>query len=149
MKQGFYEKIITDSVQKELDKNQHYLKVIEPFKKEDGSIFINRFFQSLIQKAFAKINSEKEESAKPKLIELTNQLISLLSNYTGQEHLLEELIEPNGNILKALFDEGDFSRTNIKEHVKEVFPLTGLSESELFTGNKSGISLESELTFFD
>ena len=145
MKQGFYEKIITDSVQKELDKNQQFLKVIEPFEKEDGSVFINRFFQSLIQKAFAKINSEKEESAKPKLIELTNQLISLLSNYTGQEHLLQELIEPQGNILKALFDEGNFSRTDIKEHIKEVFPLTGLSESELFTGNKSGISLESEL----
>ena len=60
MKQGFYEKIITDSVQKELDKNQHFLKVIEPFEKEDGSVFINRFFQSLIQKAFGKINSEKE-----------------------------------------------------------------------------------------
>lgn len=145
MKQGFYEKIITDSVQKELDKNQHFLKVIEPFEKEDGSVFINRFFQSLIQKAFAKINSEKEESAKPKLIELTNQLISLLSNYTGQDYLLEELIEPNGNILKALFDQGNFSRADIKEHIKEVFPLTGLSESELFTGNKSGISLESEL----
>ena len=145
MKQGFYEKIITNSVQKELDEKKNYLKVVESFNKDDGSIFINRFFQALIQKAFAKINSEKEESAKPKLIELTNQLISLLSNYTGQDYFLEELIEPNGNILKALFDQGAFSRTDIKEHIKEVFPLTGLSESELFTGNKSGISLESEL----
>lgn len=145
MKTGFYEKIITNSVQKELDRNKHFLKVIEPFEKEDGSIFINRFFQSLIQKAFAKINSGKEESAKPKLIELTNQLISLLSKYTEQEHLLQEFIEPPGNILKALFDGGNFSRIDIKDHVKKVFPLTGFSESELFSGNKSGISLESEL----
>ncbi len=145
MEEGFYEQIITDAVAKKIAGLNNPQLVIEKFKKEDGAIYLNRFFQSIIQQAFAQIISSRDDIAKPKLIALSNQLIQLISEFTSDGDFLEDKVVENGEILKALFLSEKYDRANIDNHIKEVFPFTGLSESELFSGNKAGISLDSEL----
>ncbi len=145
MEEGFYEQIITTAVAKRIAGLNNPKLVIEKFKKEDGAVYLNRFFQSIIQQAFAQIISSRDDIAKPKLIDLSNQLIQLISEFTSDGDFLEDKVNENGEILKALFLSENYDRANIDDHIKEVFPLSGLSESELFSGNKAGISLDSEL----
>lgn len=143
--EGFYEKVVTISDENNFTKSTNLLKVLEPYNKEEGHVLISRFIQTLIKKAFNEINAEREELAKSKLIDLTNQIIELLSTFTRKSYLLEDKVSLKGEVLKALFNKDNFSNALLTSHFKEVFPFTGLSESELFTGNKAGISLESEL----
>jgi superfamily II DNA or RNA helicase len=47
--------------------------------------------------------------------------------------------------LQAVFSKRNFPYSNISERIKEITPYSRLSQSELFTGNPQGISLESEI----
>jgi superfamily II DNA or RNA helicase/PIN domain nuclease of toxin-antitoxin system len=145
MREGYYEKIITQTLQRELEALDGYLVQRTPFGKSDGPVFIGRFFQSMIQRAFHQLAGERDELAKVKIIELANALIEVVSNHLDDSEFLNESIDLRGEILQACFKQAYFPHSNIDAHFKEVFPFTGLSESELFTGSKAGISLESEL----
>jgi len=145
MKEGYYEKIITQTLQRELEALDGCIVQRTPFGKSDGPVFIGRFFQSIIQRAFHQLAGERDELAKVKIIELANALIEVVSNHLNDSEFLNESIDLRGEILKACFQQAYFPHSNIDAHFKEVFPFTGLSESELFTGSKAGISLESEL----
>src|SRR5690606_24400322 len=48
-------------------------------------------------------------------------------------------------ILTALYELENPVAVNLKQYVEEIFPLTGLTQSELFSGSNAGLSLESEL----
>ena len=145
MKEGFYEKIITQGLQREIEALNGYIVQRTAFGKADGPVFVGRFFQSIIQRAFHQLSSERDEVAKAKIIDLANALVSLISTHLGDDEYLQESIDLKGEILQAAFQQSYFPQVNLAEHFKEVFPFTGLSESELFTGSKAGISLESEL----
>ena len=145
MKEGFYEKIITQGLQREIEALNGYLMQRTPFGKADGPVFIGRFFQAIIQRAFHQLAGERDELAKAKIIELTNSLIGVIATHLRDDEYLFESIDPKGEILQAAFDKAYFGQSDLAQHFKEIFPFTGLSESELFTGSKAGISLESEL----
>jgi len=145
MEEGFYQQIITDEINAEINKINSPILSTEAFSKEDGAIYLNRFFQNIFKQAFDKISVSSEEIAKPRLIELSNKVINLVSDYCDQVDLLDSQIDKKGRILKAFFLKENYKQVDLNDHIKEVFPFSGLSESELFTGSKSGISLESEL----
>ena len=44
-----------------------------------------------------------------------------------------------------VFSKSNFPYANLKDRLKEITPYTRFSQSELFTGNNTGISLESEI----
>ena len=50
MKEGFYERIVTDLLANEL--NNSYATSIEEFQKDLGIVYLNRFFQQLLLKSF-------------------------------------------------------------------------------------------------
>jgi HKD family nuclease len=47
--------------------------------------------------------------------------------------------------LKAVFSKINSPYADLEKHISSLLPSTGLRQSELFTGNKSGVSLESEI----
>jgi superfamily II DNA or RNA helicase/HKD family nuclease len=145
MEQGFYEKIISESIALGLDQENDKTIILESFNKTNGSVYIQRYFQKILLQAFNQITENRDEIAKDKLIEFTNELIKLTANYLKDEEINQERISPNGEILKAFFKRSTFNHSDLKKHVQESFPLTGLSESTLFSGNKHTPSLESEL----
>jgi superfamily II DNA or RNA helicase len=145
MKEGFYEKIITQSIDQLLSKESDKIVFLQSFSKSDGAIFIHRYFQQFLQRAFNQLIEERDEVAKEKLIQFTNDLIRLTAKYLNDREFEHDLISKQGEILKAYFNASTFTEVNLKKHIQEIFPITGFSESALFNGSKHTPSLESEL----
>lgn len=145
MKEGFYEQVITETLQAQLQLLQQEIQKRRVLNKVDGSIFIARFFQSIIQKAFQQLSEKKDEVAKPQMIELANDLIQRIALKLDDSDFLNDLIAPEGEVLQGFFKQAYFGHAKVDDFFASVFPFTGLTESELFTGSKIGVSLESEL----
>src|SRR5699024_9947608 len=62
-----------------------------------------------------------------------------------EELLRENLLDSQGRILTALYELDNPIAADLKQYVEDIFPLTGLTQSELFCGSNAGLSLESEL----
>ncbi len=69
----------------------------------------------------------------------------LLRNELRDEGFDSDLIAIEAKILSAVFSKLDARFADFDKHLKEITPYTRLSQSELFTGNNAGISLESEI----
>jgi superfamily II DNA or RNA helicase len=145
MKEGFYEKIMTEAIAASLENETDKTFLIESFNKADGPGFISRYFQDILNRALNQIAEESDEKAKKKLIDFSNELVQLTSKFLEDPEFIDDQITTKGEILKAFFHKSTFAQTNLKEHIKETFPITGLSESALFNGSKHTPSLESEL----
>lgn len=66
-------------------------------------------------------------------------------SHSDDDFIEENLIHSQGKILTALYQLENPVAANLKQYVSDIFPLTGLSQSELFCGNNAGISLDTEL----
>lgn len=145
MKQGFYESIITRALDEVLSESKDTFLIREAFSKSEGAVLIQRYFQAILGRAFQQISEERDELAKAKLIELSNALLKVIAKFIKDDDFKNELISTNGEVLRAYFQASTFAHANLKDHFQEVFPLTGLSESTLFTASKHTPNLESEL----
>ena len=145
MKEGIYEQIIngfiTDKIN-ELPHDEYYIESI-PLKRKDAALLLSQYFSKVLAKALSFIK-EKEESAFNQ-IEIANKLIQLLATEIQNQELEKNIIATEGKILKAIFSKINFPYPDLEKHIGSLFPSTGLRQSELFTGNKSGVSLESEI----
>jgi hypothetical protein len=67
---------------------------------------------------------ERDELAKKKHIEFTNKLVKITASYLNDAEFEDELIASNGEILKAFFHTSTFAQVNLKDHIKDTFPIT-------------------------
>ena len=91
------------------------------------------------------MNFVKGENQIELQIEIANKIISFLKDQLKKEEFDNDLIDIEGEILKAVFTKVDAHFSDINLHLKEITPYTRLTHSELFTGGNVGLSLESEL----
>ena len=145
MKEGFYEKIVTEFIAQSLENEADKVVYLESFTKSNRVTFIQRYFQQILYRAFNQIAEDSDETAEEKLIDFTNNLVRLTANYLNDKEFEQDQISRQGEILKAFFRNSNFKEANLKKYVQESFPITGLSESTLFNGSKHTPSLESEL----
>lgn len=145
MKEGFYEQLVTRALGEELDQKRDHHLAIEKFSGSDGAVLLNRYLQQLFQRVLGQLASGNDEEARGKVIGFANQLISLLSQKMEDDSLLGEQIRESGELLKAYFEKEHYPYQNLKHHIGESYPVTGLSESALFTGFRQDLSMESEL----
>src|SRR5690606_19236898 len=80
-----------------------------------------------------------------KQIEISNNLLRYLTQQISLYNFEEDLLDAEGRILQGVLDQLHSDYTDIRLHLKEITPLSRLTQSELFTGGNVGISLESEL----
>jgi superfamily II DNA or RNA helicase len=141
---GLYEQLITKLIANKLDLLDHdaYFVKRTPVDKEEASRYLSLYLSETIKFA---LNEIKDDNKTFKQIELSNKIIQLLINELPSIDLTENLIDNEGKILEAVFSKLDFRYADFQERIKEITPYTRLSQSELFTGNNVGISLESEL----
>jgi superfamily II DNA or RNA helicase len=141
---GLYEQLINKLVTNKLDsldcQKFHVSKT--PLDKEEASQYLSLYLSETIRFA---LNEIKEKDRPLRQIELSNKIIQLLAKELKNIDLTENLIESEGRILEAVFSKSNFPYSNLKARLKEITPYTRLSQSELFTGNNTGISLESEI----
>ncbi|MFM8347292.1 MAG: hypothetical protein ACKOAR_04530, partial [Bacteroidota bacterium] len=145
MKEGFYEKIVTEALAKALSEEPDNIHLLEAFSKNDGAVLIQRFVQDILLRAFSQINEERDELARQNLITFTNELVSLTARWLNDHDVEQERITDKGEVLKAFFRASTYTQADLRDHIREIFPITGLSESALFNGSKHTPSLESEL----
>lgn len=145
MQEGFYEQVITRRLAAALADRPDLLVSKEILGKDEGAVFLSRFFRQRLEQAFEQLSAAQDEHARVRLLELTNQLIGLLAEYTAPDLLAGEQVAAEGELLRAVFRRATFAHASLKDHLQDVFPYTGLSESELFTGSKLRVSMESEL----
>ena len=141
---GLYEQLINKLVSSklnELDRNIFYIKE-SPIDKNEASRVLSQYLIEIIRLALNLITGEDSIE---KQIELSNNIIKLLRDELNEVEFEEDLIETQAKILTAILNKIDTGISDFDKHLKEITPYTRLSQSELFTGNNAGISLESEI----
>jgi superfamily II DNA or RNA helicase len=145
MKQlGLYEQLINQlilSKLNDLNRDQYFIKETAIDKNEAARI-LSLYLSEVIRFA---LNSYSGENSIEKQIDLSNKIIILLQNELKDEEFVNDLIETEGKILSAIFSKIDARFSDFDKYLKEITPYTRLCQSELFTGNNAGISLESEI----
>ncbi len=141
---GIYEELINKLIQKKLNtikKDDYYIKTTK-IDKSEASIILTQYLSKVIKFALDLLSGEDSIE---KQITLINKIIILLENEIEKEDFEKNLIDINGSLLKAILPKIDSTVTNFENHLKEVTPYTGITQSELFTGSNAEISLESEI----
>jgi superfamily II DNA or RNA helicase len=141
---GLYEQLINKLIFNRLqlnNENEFFIKRTS-LDKEEAARYLSLYLSETIKYA---LNEIKEEDKTIKQIELSNKIIQLLIAELPNINLSENLIENEGKILEAIFSRLDSPYADFEKRLKEITPYTRLSQSELFTGNNVGISLESEI----
>ncbi|MBO1519636.1 DUF3427 domain-containing protein [Oceanisphaera pacifica] len=140
---GIYEQLITQLVDSRLNREQFYVgeRVLET---EEASTWLSRFLSGILSHAVDLIPNDANRLEQQ--IELANQLLLWLKTQLNDPDFFEEnLLESQGKVLTALYKLDNPVAADLKKYVADIFPLTGLTQSELFCGSNAGLSLESEL----
>jgi superfamily II DNA or RNA helicase len=141
---GLYEQLINTLIANKLslmgDKAFHIKK--SQLDKEEASRYLSLYLAETIKFA---LNEIKDDNKTLKQIELSNKIIQLLISELPSVDLTDNLIDNEGKILDAVFSKLDWPYGDFGNRIKEITPYTRLSQSELFTGNSRGLSLESEI----
>jgi len=141
---GIHERLINNAIDLKLeniDKNEFYIKTLK-IEKNEASHILTQYLSEIIH---FSLNSISGEDSIENQIQLINKIIYLLKNEIEKQDFTENLLDINTSILTAILPKIDSNIVDFEKYLKEITPYTGLTQSELFTGSNTGISLESEL----
>jgi superfamily II DNA or RNA helicase len=140
---GVYEQLITKLIDSRLNREQFYVGERQ-LNHTEASVWLSRFLTNILKYAIESVPAG--DSRLQEQIELSNQLLMWLKEQIQQKDFIEDnLLDSQGKILTALYKLENPVAADLKQYVEEIFPLTGLTQSELFSGSNAGLSLESEL----
>lgn len=143
---GIYEELITQLLKSKLDEyenSERFYVESQKLEPADAAIYLSRFLQHLLQLILE--SHPKGQDKVLQQVEISNALIYWLRDHLQSEDITDNLIDAKGQLLKALYSTQNPVAQDLKAHVSKITPLTGLAQSELFTGSNVGLSLESEL----
>lgn len=144
MNEGIYEELVTKLVSlklKEVSQNTFYINKAT-IDKEEAATILSKHLGQTIKTALKTVSGDNQIEVQ---IEIANKIILFLKQELNKEDFTNDLIEIEGEILKAVFSKVDAHFADFNLHLKEITPYTRLTHSELFTGGNAGLSLESEL----
>lgn len=140
---GIYEKLITQLVEQNLDRESFYVGE-RALETAEAATLLSRFLTRIIEIAMDSVPNG--ESKVHDQINLANTIVQWLSNHLKDEELISEnLLDSQGKILTALFDKSNPISADFPKYVDAIMPITGLIQSELFCGSNVGVSLETEI----
>lgn len=140
---GIYEQLITQLISSRLDRDRFYIGERE-IDAADATVRLSRFLSQIIEYAIALVPSGENQLSQQ--ISLCNELILWLKHkFTTDDFFSENLLDTQGRILTAVYELENPIAADLQKYVSEIYPLTGLTQSELFCGSNLGLSLESEL----
>ncbi|MGN4934675.1 DUF3427 domain-containing protein [Aeromonas rivipollensis] len=140
---GIYEQLITQLLASRLDRDRFYVgeRQLDP---SEAAVWLSRFLSRILEYAVGSVAAGDDQLQRQ--IELANQLLLWLKDHIQDPGFVEEnLINSQGNILTALYALDNPLSANLKQYAEDIFPLTGLTQSELFCGSNAGLSMESEI----
>lgn len=140
---GIYEQLITQLITRRLNRDRFYIgeRALEP---AEASMWLSRFLCHIFEYAISSIPAGENQVQQQVL--LSNELLLWLKEKLNDDDFIEDnLLDCQGKILTALFEKENPIAADYKKYIDDIFPLTGLSQSELFSGSNVGLSLESEI----
>src|SRR5699024_12463726 len=139
---GIYEQLITELISQRLQHDRFYIGERE-LSAAEASVWLSRFLSNVLEYALESIPNSTNRLQEQ--ISFANQLLFWLKDKLEDEELLREnLLDSQGRILTALYELDNPIAADLKQYVEDIFPLTGLTQSELFCGSNAGLSLRSE-----
>jgi len=140
---GIYEQLITKLITNRLDRESFYVGERE-LNSNEASIWLSRFLSNILEFAIDAIPASDDRLQQQ--IMFSNQLLLWLKTKIQDKDFIEDnLLDSQGKILTALYELENPVSADLKNYIDDIFPLTGLTQSELFCGSNAGLSLESEL----
>lgn len=140
---GIYEQLLTELITSRIDRERFYVGERE-LNSSEASIWISRFLSHILEYAIESVPASDDRLQQQ--IALSNQLLFWLKEKIQDNEFIEDnLLTSQGKILTALYEFENPVSADLKNYINEIFPLTGLTQSELFCGSNAGLSLESEL----
>ncbi|AWB66935.1 DUF3427 domain-containing protein [Saccharobesus litoralis] len=140
---GIYEQLITQLIASRIDRERFYIGDRQ-LNSNEASIWLSRFLSHILEYAIESVPVGEDRLQQQ--ITLSNQLLLWLKDQIKDNDFIQDnLLSSQGKILTALYELENPVAANLKNYVSEIFPLTGLTQSELFCGSNAGLSLESEL----
>lgn len=144
MQLGIYEKLITKALKHKLDSlpaDRYYIDT-KPVGKDIAARYLSQHLAYWIEYAL----NEVLEKDRPDLqFELANRLLQILLTELRDASISDELLLVESNLLEAIFSKADSKYPELGKRLIEIMPFTRLTQSELFTGSRASIPLESEL----
>jgi HKD family nuclease len=140
---GIYEQLMTQLIEGSLDRERFFVgeRVLD---SAEASLWLSRFLSHILEYAIDAVPAG--DNRLQQQIELSNQLLIWLKTQIQDDDFIEDnLLVSQGKILTALYEFENPVSADLKNYINDIFPLTGLSQSELFCGSNAGLSLESEL----
>ncbi|MEI6556686.1 MAG: DUF3427 domain-containing protein [Paludibacter sp.] len=141
---GLYEELINKLVLfklNKIDRDTYFVKETALDKAEAAKV-LSLYLVSVIQLALSSINGDDSIE---KQIDVSNKIIKLLRDEVNDDDFNENIIDTQAKILSAIVNKIDSGIIDFDKHLKEITPYTRLTQSELFTGNNAGISIDSEI----
>ncbi|WP_017443989.1 DUF3427 domain-containing protein [Gayadomonas joobiniege] len=140
---GIYEQLITQLIASQIDRERFYVGERE-MDSSEASVWLSRFLSHILEYAIESVPAGDDRLQQQ--IALSNQLLLWLKAQIQQSDFIEDnLLASQGKLLTALYELENPVSADLKNYIKDIFPLTGLTQSELFCGSNAGLSLESEL----
>ncbi len=140
---GIYEQLITQLIESRIDRERFYVGERE-LNSSEASTWLSRFLSHILEYAIESVPCNDDRLQQQ--IALSNQLLLWLKAQIQDNDFIEDnLLASQGKILTALYELENPVSADLKNYINDIFPLTGLSQSELFCGSNAGLSLESEL----
>ena len=143
---GLYEQLITEVLARQLNRQRFYVGE-RALDAAEAQTQLGRFLSRVFAFALDSISAATPNERVGQQIQLANRLIAWLQAHIAQDEgfFSDNLIATQGRILTALYALDNPIAADLPHYASRVTPLTGLSQSELFSGSNAGISLESEL----
>ena len=150
MNTGLYEILITEQLKQKLatlDRGQYFIADGKKLDSAEAIHYLSQHLGQAIQSAFQLITAKDKDLLIPRQIEIANKILLYLTEQIEAYKVQGEqnLIATEGQILQGVIDRLSCDYTNYAAYLKEITPLTRLTQSELFTGGNVGLSLDSEL----
>lgn len=148
MQTGIYEELVTKLVNQRIGRlpdEQFYVNKVK-LDKEEAATILARHLSHAIKTALGFVKGDGNSIGSiEQQIDIANKIIQFLKDELNHAKFEEELVEKEGEILRAVFSRIDNHFPDLDLRLKEITPYTRLTHSELFTGGNVGLSLESEL----
>ncbi|WP_423146377.1 DUF3427 domain-containing protein [Rubrolithibacter danxiaensis] len=140
---GLYEQLINKLFYNKLQsiKGEEFFVKTSVLDKEEAARYLSQYLSDIIRFALSEF---KGDDSVIRQVELSNKLIQVLIDELPKLQISNNLLK-SGEVLQAIISKLDSPFTNFDERLKQITPYTRLTQSELFTGNNVGISLESEI----
>ena len=141
---GIYESLITELLTSKLANfGSNYYIENQKLDPAESAQYLSRFLGAVLMSALETLPKSNDRVSQQ--INLSNAMIKWLADYLKNNDISDNLIDSKGELLTALCSTENPIAADLKSYFKRITPLTGLSQSELFTGSNTGLSLDIEL----